>query len=189
MKHTDPKNVEDLIARARLGESEAFGILYEAYFTPLYRYVYFRVSDESDAADLTQEAFLKAYQAFPRYISSGKSPLAFFYTVARNCIIDHYRKKKTVRADDEFFEAIPDESETSEASSALKEDVRMLREKIARLPHEQQEALVMRFIEGLPTAEIAALLGKTEAAIRQMQSRGLRALRVMMEQGTAQNAI
>ncbi len=189
MKKIDPENVEDLIRRARLGESEAFTVLYEAYFTPPYRYIYFRVSDESDAADLTQESFLKAYESFPRYVSSGKSPLAFFYTVARNCIIDHYRKKKTVRADDEFFEGIPDDSENAEAMAAMKDDGRSLRQKIAKLPQDQQDALVLRFIDGLSSSEIATILGKSEVAVRQLQSRGLRILRSMMKEESVSSTI
>ncbi len=189
MNEADPKHIEELIRRARLGDSEAFSVLYEAYFTPLYRYVYFRVSDESDAADLTQETFLKAYQSFPRYVSSGRSPLAFFYTVARNCIIDHYRKKKTVRADDEVFDSIPDEAMSAEVAAAMKEDGRSLREKIALLPQDQQDAIVLRFIDGLPSAEIATIMGKSEVAVRQMQSRGLRVLRGMMKKEVASESI
>ena len=182
MNEADPENIEDIIRRARLGDSEAFAVLYESYFTPLYRYICFRVSDKEDADDLTQEVFLKAYASFPRYISSGGSPLAYFYTIARNSIIDHHRKKKTVIADEDIFNNIPDDAESAEMQAAKKEDYENLRQKIAQLPQDQQDAIVLRFIDGLSTQEIATMLGKSEVAIRQLQSRGLRSLRNMFKQ-------
>ncbi|MFZ1075578.1 MAG: RNA polymerase sigma factor [Minisyncoccia bacterium] len=181
MHPADPDNIEEIIGRARLGDAEAFAALYTAYFTPLYRYIYFRVTDKSDVDDLTQEAFLKAYVSFPRYTHSGGSPLAYLYTIARHGVIDYYRKRKMPVADEGVLEGIRDDADTAEEAAIQRDENDMLRRCIAKLPQEQQDTVVLRFIEGFSTREIAVMLKKNETAVRQLQSRGLRALRKLLQ--------
>ena len=71
---------------------------YEKYADALFRYCYFRLSDEEKAKDVVQDTFLKTWD----YIAQGKSITemsAFLYRVARNCIVDQYRKRKTTSLD------------------------------------------------------------------------------------------
>ena len=184
MQSADPDSIEDIVRRARLGDADAFSALYTSYFTPLYRYVYFRVADKTEVDDLVQEVFLKAYTAFDRYTYSGGSPLAYFYTVARHSIIDHYRKRRLPTVDGEVLETIADESATAEEVAIQREEIETVRAHLRQLPQDQQDVIVLRFIEGLSTPEIATMLGKTEVSVRQMQSRGLRALRTLMRTTT-----
>jgi RNA polymerase sigma-70 factor, ECF subfamily len=177
MHEADPENIADIVRRARLGDSAAFTVLYESYVTPLYRYIRSRVSEKADAEDLTQDVFLKAYTSFPRYVTTNDSPLPYFYTIARNSIIDHYRKKKSVVADEDVLGALPDTDDSPEEIAAKREDQTAALRLIKTLPNDQQDALILRFVEGLPTEKIAMMMGKSEAAIRQMQSRGLRSLK------------
>jgi RNA polymerase sigma-70 factor, ECF subfamily len=179
MNKADPEDIEDIIRRARLGDAEAFGVLYQHYFTPLYRYIYFRIAEKADTDDLTQEIFLKAYESFSRYTYSGASPLAYFYAIARNMIIDHHRKKKAVLLDDEVWDAVADDTQSIEAKAAEKEDGEELRKRLAVLPEGEREAVTLKFINGLSNKEISVILGKSEAAVRQLQSRGLRAIKTM----------
>jgi RNA polymerase sigma-70 factor (ECF subfamily) len=177
MNSADPKNIVDIVRRASLGDAEAFGVLYESYFTEVYRYIYFRIPDKVDADDLTQEVFLKAYRSFGSYVPSGESPLPYFYTIARNSIIDHYRKKKTVIVEEEFLQGIPDHATSAEERFADKEELGALQMHLRMLPSDQQEAIILRFINTLSNKEIAVSMGKSEMAIRQLQSRGIRTLR------------
>jgi RNA polymerase sigma-70 factor (ECF subfamily) len=177
MNEADPENIADIVRRAQLGDSGAFAALYTAYFTPLYRYIFTRVSDKADADDLTQEVFLKAYTSFSRYVVRGESPLPYFYTIARNSIIDHYRKKKALVADEEVLSTIADISDSAEETAAKREEHEAILRGIATLPSDQQDALILRFTEGLSTNEIATILEKSEMAVRQLQSRGLRSLK------------
>jgi RNA polymerase sigma-70 factor, ECF subfamily len=181
MNMVNSETIETIVQRARLGDKEAFGVLYTTYFTPLYRYMYFRVKNKLDADDLTQEVFLKAYAAFPRYTYAGGSPLAYFYTIARNLLIDHYRKKTVPVADEGAAEKLRDDTPGAEALAIQKEEYERVRAHMMVLPEDQQEALTLRFIEELSTQEIAALMEKNEAAVRQLQSRGLRTLRERMQ--------
>jgi RNA polymerase sigma-70 factor (ECF subfamily) len=181
MQPADPEHIQSIVRRASAGDPDAFAELYTAYFTPLYRYIYFRVSDKADADDLTQEVFLKAYASFSSYVSKTESPLSYFYTIARNQIIDHYRKKKAVSIPEEVLQAITDARDSVEEEFARKEEQTNSQKKlthlISTLPTDQQDAIVFRYINGLPNKEISVIVGKSEMALRQLQSRGLRALR------------
>lgn len=105
----DPKILMQL---AKSGDAEAFGRLYELYFIPVFRYIYFRVKDKEETNDLTQTVFLKVFCSLPNFKGQNKSPLAYFFTVSRNTVIDHWRAKKEIRLDDpeSVFEKIPDKA-------------------------------------------------------------------------------
>jgi len=180
MKETGQDNIEEVVRRAKDGDNEAFAWLYESYFAPLYRYVYFRVGSKTDAEDLTQEVFVKGYVSFGKYSYSGTSPLAYFYTIARNAIIDFRRKKKILILDDDEMLDVPDAADSPLEVSAKGEESEMVRQKISLLPEDQQDAIVLRYIDGLPNKEISELLGKSEESVRQLQSRGIKTLRKHM---------
>jgi RNA polymerase sigma-70 factor (ECF subfamily) len=178
MQAAEPEDIQENVRRARLGDSDAFAQLYTLYFTPLYRYVYFRVTNKADADDLTQEVFLKAYTSFQNYVPSSESPLPYFYTIARNMVIDHYRKKKTLVLNEDTLHQVPDTATASpEDEAATKEEYLLIQTHVTYLPEDQQDALVLRFINGLSNKEIARVMKKSEVAVRQLQSRGLRSLR------------
>jgi RNA polymerase sigma-70 factor (ECF subfamily) len=181
MNGPDPEELENIIEKAKQGDNDAFSRLYTAYFKPLYNYVYFRLSSKLEAEDLVQDVFLKAYVSFGRYSYSGISPLAYFYTIARNTVIDYRRKKRIIVADEDESLSVPDDSDSPEEQAAQGHDAEMIRNKIALLSEDQQDAVVLRFMEGLSTKEIALMLGKSEATVRQLQSRGLRSLRKKIE--------
>ena len=173
----NPEELKNIIEKARSGDGDAFAYLYKSYFTPVYRYIYFRVGSKNEAEDLTQDVFVKAYTSFNHYSYSGKSPLAYFYTIARNAVIDYRRKKKMLIMDDEDLITIADESDSPQEQSIKNEDAEMIRKKIALLSEDQQDVIVMRFIDELSTKEIATILNKSEDVVRQLQSRGLKSLR------------
>jgi RNA polymerase sigma-70 factor (ECF subfamily) len=188
-----PENMKDVVERARSGDADAFAHLYTEYFTPLYRYVYFRVTDKSYADDLTQEIFLKAYASFGKYVPATDSPLPYFYTIARNLVTDHYRKKKPVVLQEEQMREIPDTSDSIEHELANEELQVAVQAKIQmhlqKLPQLQQDALVLRFINERTNAEIGKIMGKSEVAVRQLQSRGIRSLRKRLRQDLTSTAI
>ncbi|MGH2606784.1 MAG: RNA polymerase sigma factor, partial [Anaerolineales bacterium] len=96
MSDRDLNNPPDseLVVRAQQGDRAAFGKLYTRYLTPIYRYLRSRLSDPRDAEDLTESAFLKAYQALPRYRERGWPFSAYLYQVARNALADHFRRQR-----------------------------------------------------------------------------------------------
>jgi RNA polymerase sigma-70 factor (ECF subfamily) len=172
---------QELIQKAKAGDQRAFDLIYELYATPLYRYIYFRVSRKEDIEDILQTVFAKAFQSIPAYREQGKSLLAYLYTIARNAIIDHARKKRDVLSEDYDAYPIPDESPSAVDLVAGRHDGKRVRNAILALSEDQREVITLRFIQDLSYREVAELLGKTEGSIRQLQSRGLRELAIILE--------
>ena len=172
----DPKK---LIELAKKGDERAFTVLYEQYATPLYRYIYFRVARKEEAEDLLQTVFLKAYRSLPKFRDLGKSPLTFFYTVARNTVIDYQRKNKEFFLEDfeEVARRLPDDGPNTVDLIADRVDSARIQEALKKISPDQREVLILRFMNDLSAGEISQLIGKTEESVRQLQSRGLKALR------------
>ena len=180
MKGRDDLHV--LVRRVQNGDSGAFDELYTHIFTPIYRYVYFRVKRKQDAEDIAQTVFLRAYQSLPRFEDKGVSPLAYFYSIARNAVIDHWRKKGEMLfgdMGDGVFD-IPDSSGSDGSEQRVLEKMwadEIVCEGMGVLTSLEAEALTLKFMHDLPNKEIASLLEKSEEAIRQLQSRGIRKMR------------
>jgi RNA polymerase sigma-70 factor (ECF subfamily) len=155
-------------------------MLYDGYIERIYRYIYFRVTDEETAEDLTSQVFSKAWENLDRYKPSGAPFIAWLYTIARNAVIDHFRtRKETVGLDEiaSLSSAGPSPDELVE----LHFETEALRDALKSLTDEQQQVVVLKFIAGMTTDEIAKQLGKRPSAIRALQMRGLQALARQME--------
>jgi RNA polymerase sigma-70 factor (ECF subfamily) len=165
--------------QAKNGNGEAYSALYEAVYTPVFRYVYQRTLDHETAEDITQTVFLKAFQSIERYSDQGFSPLAYFFTIARNAIIDlgkKNRKECLVAEDDPIFEQIEEPYQTPIKKMKEKEQQVAIQEAMKRLRPDQRDALTLRFINGFKNSEIANIMGKSEVLIRQLQCRGIKQL-------------
>ena len=188
MKNSESIDIIDIVKRAKAGDGEAFGYLYNEFYTPVYRYIYFRIGiwSQETAEDLAQEVFLKAYNSFSNYTYSGKSPLAYFYTIARNLLIDTGRKKRVkierLDLEDKLIEEIPDTSENILEQNMRKENEEDLHKKISQLSEDQQDVIILKFIDRLSNAEISKVLNKSEVSVRQLQSKGLKSLRKILNQ-------
>ncbi len=167
-----------LVDLAKSGDGEAFAQLYEAYFDRVYRFIFFRVTDDQVAEDLASQVFLKAWENLHRYRPHGPF-LAWLYAIARNTVIDSYRtKKQTVSLDEAAPVAAQDDKLDDRMQFQF--ELQSLQEAMQHLTQEQQEVITLKFIAEYDTAQIARHMGKTEGAIRALQMRALQALgRVM----------
>jgi RNA polymerase sigma-70 factor (ECF subfamily) len=174
--------IKDLILKAKKGDSEAFGQVYREYFTPLYRYLYFRLGDKSLADDLVQEVFLRVFESLDRVTISERSPLTYFYTIARNLLIDNYRKKNIPTIDE--TEAVNKliEEDNPERQAILQGDIAKLRNALQKISSAEADALILKFIDNYSNKEIGQIMGKSEDSVRQLQSRGLKSLREFINQ-------
>lgn len=160
--------------------SDNFKNVYENYFTPIYRYIYFRVKNREDAEDLTQTVFLKAYGSIPDPQKITDRPLAFFFTIARNAVIDYWRKKKEILVEEDVFDKIPANNLDPQEMAEKTEMETMIRQAIRQLTEKQQEVIILKFINELSNQEISKLLDKSEEAIRQLQCQALKVLRKIL---------
>jgi RNA polymerase sigma-70 factor (ECF subfamily) len=170
-----------LVKHAKSGDSEAFGVLYDGYFERIYRYVYFRVAEAQTAEDLASQVFLKAWENLGRYKPSGAPFLAWLYTIARNAVIDHYRtRKETVALEDAL--GLSSDGLAPDEQAELHFETEAIRKAMQTLTQDQQQVLVLKFISGMSTDEIAHQLGKRSGAVRALQMRALQALSKIMEE-------
>lgn len=169
--------------KAKEGDREAFSNLYELYFTPIFRYIYFRTRNRREAEDLTQTIFLKVYRSLPRFQEKGVPPLAYFFAIAKNTLIDFWKKRKDLILDDSREATLPAAAAEEHPEKLVEkmEAAQVVHRALPLLTAEQQEVLVLRFINDVATAEIAGMLGKSEEAVRQLQCRALKKLRSILK--------
>ena len=173
-----------LVELARNGDSEAFGMLYDHYHTSVYRFVYYRVGSVALAEDLTSETFFRALRSMSSFKWQGKDFGAWLMTIARNLTADHYKAGRTrlefATEDMGAHDSATEGPENAVLASLTNE---ALLEALGELPTEQQECLIMRFLQGLSIAETAKVLGRSDGAVKQLQLRGVRNLAKLLPEG------
>lgn len=166
--------VRALVERASGGDVNAFGKLYDIYLDQIYRYVFYRAKDRMVAEDLSQQVFVKAWEAISKFEWRGKPFSAWLFRIAHNHLVDYYRSsEKDARMQKQISVDIDDPQQETEQKLMQEE----LLKAVAHLTLQQQEVIILKFVEGLENREIAEIMGKKEGAIRVMQMRALSALR------------
>lgn len=178
----DPAVVE-LVGRASAARDQAaFGELYDRFLDPVYRYLYYRTGSVIEAEDLTEQVFLKAWTAIQRFRWQGKPFQAWLYTLAHNLLVDHRRRARPITSLDDGDRAMDVESESATRELTQWIDAELLASAVSQLTSDQQQVIVLKFIDGFDTARIAELLDKQEGTVRALQMRALRSLRRVLEQ-------
>lgn len=172
-------NVKLLMNLAKNGDDEAFGAVYDRYFTPIYRYILCGVRNREIAEDIAQTVFLKAFKMIENYKDNGSDPAPYFYTIAKNSVIDYWKKKKDFLYGDDPAKAndISDDAKNPLEKIQRDEKSQELMECVGKLSEDQKEIITLKFICDLSNREISAYTGKNENAIRQLQCRALRSLK------------
>ena len=173
-------DIDLLVEEAVGGDANAFGRLYDMYVDRIYRHACYRVGSTEDAEDLTQQVFLRAWQAIGRYKKTSSPFLTWLMRISHNLVIDFYRSKKDKTYLD-FEIASSDSHSNPERVVEMEFDQQQLRRAILRLSADQQQVILMSFIEGFSYSEIASTLGKSEGAIRVIQHRALKKMRNILE--------
>jgi RNA polymerase sigma-70 factor, ECF subfamily len=174
------EELEDEVAIVRAAQSNpaAFEPLYHYYKQRIYRYLFLRIGHEEDAADLTQQVFLKALKGLPSYHVRGLPFAAWLFRIAYHVINDVYRHKKDVvswdtieNAEELFIEGDPE-------SIMLQQEKHMrLQQLLNQLDTRKRELIILRFSAGLSSSEIALVVGKSPAAVKKQLTRILRDLK------------
>lgn len=161
-------------------DTDSFGQLYDMYAIKIYRYAYFRVGSVEEAQDITSQTFLKVWE----YLISPESEKvrninAFVYRVARNMIVDHFRKKGI---DQEFSETIELAEEMAAPENTLdliqkSLDKDALMAAIKKLKTIHQEVVLMRYVEDMDLNDIAIIINKSNGATRVLIHRALQELK------------
>ena len=177
MRSKNDPNEGALIQASIEGDGKAFESLYLCYMEAIYRYIYFRVGDEMQAEDLTEEVFVRAWEALPKY-QHRKFPFSsWLYRIAHNLVIDHYRRVKPVPMTNGMMRTYPDTRESLDHMLSRRMETEMLAEAVQQLNKLEQEIVLLRFVEGLSHQEIASMVGKSQTACRVILHRALKSLR------------
>ena len=181
----DPERdrVVGLVALAQQGDAEAFGQVYDRYVDSIYRYLYYRVGSHALAEDLTSETFLRALRRIDSFTYTGKDIGAWFTTIARNLVTDHVKSSRfrlEVTTADMLDADRSHPRDDVEAQVLDRLQNAALLDAVRRLKPEQQECIVLRFLQGLSLAETAEVMGRTEGAVKQLQLRAVRSLATLL---------
>lgn len=156
-------SLKRLIIRAKKGDKDAFGEIYNLFQKLIFRYIYFSVRNYELAEDLTQNTFFKVWRVLPSISISRGSFRAFLFTIARNLIIDWSRSKKELPL--ETIENFPS-FENPEEDVIRKEAKEVVLQALKRLEENERQLILLRFFEELEYGEIAKVIGKKEGAVR-----------------------
>ncbi len=165
----------DLVREFRNGNREAFSQLVERYARPLTTMILRIVRDPEEAKDISQTAFLKAYEGLPAFMSAS-SFKTWLYRIAINAARDHLRKRNPRLAVDALDEIASKEESAWEQLEKAR-SLKKLREAVAELPEKQRLTLQLRVYETMDYKQIAKVLGGTEAGARGNFFQAIRALR------------
>ena len=175
-----PQSAEQtMIERARDMDGEAWDALYNEHHSAIYRYAHVRVGDKGIAEDLASEVFLQAVRSIGRYRYRGISFRAWLYRIAHNVTADHRRKmasRSRVESPTNVDDLDPSQPDFAPAVDQRGE----LETAIRQLTDEQQQVVILRFVESLSVAETAVATNRTEGAVKALQHRGVARLRKLM---------
>jgi RNA polymerase sigma-70 factor (ECF subfamily) len=169
------EDIKIIAVKASQRDPRAFTHLYRLYFTQVFTFINFRVTKREDAEDLANTVFEKALAAIDRYQPTPAQFSTWLYTIAKNCIIDHYRKRRLPMDTEAETVLVPatDPACDPEACILLEERKRTLREALRELTPDQREVVECRFFFELSIQETAGAMRRTEGAVKALQFRAL----------------
>ena len=179
-KELSQREQQELVRRAKECDSSAFASIYEHYHEDIYNYIYHRVASAAMAEDLTAEVFLKALESIDSYTFRGIPLGVWVFRIARNLVTDYFRR----RADGEVSleeEALPPEAGADDVFDRELTQ-RQLVQALSSLTEDQREVVILRFVDGFSSAEVAQVLGKSKGAIHSLQHRALNSLNRFLEE-------
>ncbi|MCA9383488.1 sigma-70 family RNA polymerase sigma factor [Candidatus Dojkabacteria bacterium] len=162
------KNNEARLIKNAINNPNEFRYLYELYFEKIYKFIVWRVRTKEDAEDLTSQTFLKALDKLETFnFKKNNSLNSWIFKIAHNLIVDFYRGDN--RNNDEIsVDVVPDDH-----TSSLEDEIAFneLKKKIAQLPHNQAEVLILSVIHEMKNKEIAQILNIKERSVSSTLSR------------------
>lgn len=176
-----PNNEPQIIQRAIEGEKQAFGLLYEAYYSAIVRYLFFRLGSIEEAEDMTEAVFIKAWEGLPslNQFKKGLNFRAWLYRIAHNALIDFHRAHKEDLSIDAIGE-LPSMIIKPEKAVEQSETAAEITIAVRQLDEISLQVVMNRFIAGLDHRETARIMGLNEGNVRVIQFRALKKLKEIL---------
>lgn len=172
-------NDHDLIREILSGDEEAVNELHNRYVDRLFHYIYIQTNSYHDSEELLQDVFFKAARQLERF--EGRSSFkTWLFKIARNMVIDYYRKKtakrNSITMETDTLTALAGENESAETTVIRHLHINEVLKKMDKLPTHYQTVLHLRFVEDFSIKETADIMGKSSLAVKSMQRRARLAL-------------
>lgn len=162
-------------------KEQFFSQIYDEHVDKVYRFVFFKVSNEALAQDITSETFTRLWKEIS-FDKEVKSPSGFLFRVAKNLITDHYRVKDQNPTNlDNLDNIIADPKEDVLATIVQNDEMRAVKVALDQLNNDTRLAVSMYYIEQEPISEVAKALNRSQGATRVMVHRGMKQLREILE--------
>jgi RNA polymerase sigma-70 factor (ECF subfamily) len=172
--------VKRLVTLAQAGNRDAFEELYRLHFDRIYGYLQLSVGNRYDAEDLTNQTFIRMLESIDRFVWRQVPFSAWLFRIAHNLLVDHFRVAKRTTPEEE-----PEHPDMVEASAEDEAMTAFGRESMLKLigglSTDQQQVLTLKFGFDFANAEIAAILGKSEGAVKALQHRAICTLEQRVE--------
>jgi RNA polymerase sigma-70 factor, ECF subfamily len=172
----DNGQIRDLVERAQRGDRSALEDLYLIHFDRIYSYLHMSVGSRHDAEDLTTQTFVKMLESIGRFRWRSVPFSAWLFRIAHNLAMDHFRARRRWQPEDDVPEPAGAEEDSAEEQALASIGDASLLELIARLSPEQRQVLTLKFVFRFSNGEAAAILDKTEGAVKSLQHRALASL-------------
>jgi len=170
----------ELIRRAKECDPSAFAEIFEYYYQDVYNYIYHKVANVHLAEDLASDVFLKVLESIDSFSFRGIPLAMWLLRIARNLMVDHFRGQPKTSDLPLKEDLLPTEVGPSDVF-----ETKLTRQQLVRafsdLTEEQQDVIILKFVDGLDNTEVAQVLGKSEGAIKSLQHRALVSLNRVLE--------
>src|SRR6266581_1820859 len=176
--------IRRLVERGQQGDRAALEELYLIHFDRIYSYLHVSVGNRHDAEDLTTQTFLKMLEKIGRFKWQSAPFSAWLFRIAHNLAMDHFRAHRRWQPEEEVPEPPGEEEPSAELEAMQTIGRESMLKLIGRLSPEQQQVLTLKFVFNLPNVEVAAILDKTEGAIKSLQHRALVSLQKQIAQSS-----
>lgn len=167
------------VERARAGDAQAFGVIFERYHAKVLHFITWRVGHHQDAEDLAAETFARALKNIGSITWQGRDVGAWLITIAKNLVMDRFksgRYRLEVATGEVFDLDRRDPGSGPEPAAVSSATAVVLAEAMRALTPEQRVVLQLRFEQGCSVEEVATALGRTVGAVKALQYRGTQML-------------
>jgi RNA polymerase sigma-70 factor (ECF subfamily) len=185
----DPSGMWALVQRVQQGDTQAFAAIYDRYVDTVFRFIYFRVGNRPLAEDLTSDTFLRALKRINSFSWQGRDLGAWLVTIARNGVADEFKSAR-FRLERSFGDVLDTDDRIDENPEGHPEDTVVdhltnvaLLTAVKQLNPEQQECIVLRYLQGYSVAEAAGAMGKSTGAVKAISYRAVRTLARVLPEG------
>jgi RNA polymerase sigma-70 factor (ECF subfamily) len=160
-------------------DSQAVGAIYDQYFPEIYRYVRYRISEETVAEDIASDVFVRMLEASQKNKGPETNLRGWLIATASNAVNDHHRRHYR-RPVESLSESMPDAVTSIPSQVDVREQNRLIQNALAQLTDEQQHVLALRFGQGYSLEDTASFLKKNVNAVKALQFRALASLQRQM---------